>query len=200
MVRLILPWVFIVGLFCSPAIGQDGKVKDGKKSPSAGSIDIKSLSPGPVYGKVTSPPNDKSLVIQIPFKTPANNAGGNGQNPRGGMRKGNPAQGLVTRWKDLEVPVTPLTKYRFFEPPQAFDEKGNIIRYSTEELKKIKGDPKLPGFEGKPENVKSGDLVEVRLNRVKGEEGKETRLAATLVLVKGTYNLPGNMPMGKKKK
>jgi hypothetical protein len=51
--------------------------------------------------------------------------------------------------------------------PVEFDDKGKPKKYTADEIKALKGDnPKLPGYEGKLENLKVGMLVKVALGRV----------------------------------
>ncbi len=46
--------------------------------------------------------------------------------------------------------------------PNAFDDKGQLRKYTTEELKALKGkNTKLPGYEAKLEDLKAGMLVKL---------------------------------------
>jgi hypothetical protein len=50
------------------------------------------------------------------------------------------------------------------ELPEQFDEKGNIKKYTKEELKQLKGkDTNLPGYESSFEALRPGQLVQVTL-------------------------------------
>jgi hypothetical protein len=56
-------------------------------------------------------------------------------------------------------------KVRLAQPPDAFDDKGNIKKYTAKELKELKGPDNLPGFTGTLEDVKANQLVLVTLAR-----------------------------------
>ena len=47
-----------------------------------------------------------------------------------------PRESLYKFMKELEVPIKENTKFRFKEPIDAFDDKGNIKVYTPEDLKK----------------------------------------------------------------
>ena len=50
--------------------------------------------------------------------------------------------------------------------PQAFDDKGDIKKYTPAELKELKGkDANLAGYESTAENLKTGQVVQVILKR-----------------------------------
>src|SRR5437867_4229048 len=57
---------------------------------------------------------------------------------------------LVTKHYDVDVTAAPDAKVRIKNPPPRFDQKGNLLKYSADELKELKGDSpedkKLPGY------------------------------------------------------
>jgi hypothetical protein len=59
-------------------------------------------------------------------------------------------------------------KVRTFDPPANFDDKGNIKKYTREELKKLKGDDpdekKLAGYKSEFGEIRVGDVVQVTLS------------------------------------
>jgi hypothetical protein len=75
---------------------------------------------------------------------------------------------LKTDYKDITFHAAEDVKVRFDKPPAAFDEKGNVKKYTAEELKELKGkDTKLPGYEGSVEKLTVGMPVKITLVRRK---------------------------------
>jgi hypothetical protein len=65
---------------------------------------------------------------------------------------------------NVDFQVAEDVKVRTAQPPVAFDDKGNIKKYTREELKELKGkDPSLPGYESSPDALKVGQVVQVTL-------------------------------------
>jgi hypothetical protein len=79
----------------------------------------------------------------------------------------NPGQSpfnVVTDTKDVTFHAAENMKVRFANPPTVFDEKGNIKKYTPEELKDLKGkgdDAKLPGYEGSVDKLTANSIVRV---------------------------------------
>jgi hypothetical protein len=79
----------------------------------------------------------------------------------------------------LELPIADDVKVARVTLPIEYDDKGNVIEYKPEDLKKKK-DPNMPGFTTSFEDVKVGQIVNVYLRRQKPadknkdkEEGKD---------------------------
>jgi hypothetical protein len=71
---------------------------------------------------------------------------------------------VVTHYQDVEFQAEEAVKVRTLELPDQFDEKGNIKRYTREELRQLKGkDTHLPGYESAFESLKEGQLVQLTL-------------------------------------
>ena len=71
---------------------------------------------------------------------------------------------VVTRYQDVEFQAEENVKVRTMELPEQFDEKGNIKKYTKEELKELKGkDTHLPGYESTFEGLRAGQLIQVTL-------------------------------------
>ena len=71
---------------------------------------------------------------------------------------------VVNRTQDIEFQAEENVKVRTMELPEQFDEKGNIKKYTREELKQLKGkDTHLPGYESAFEGLRAGQLVQVTL-------------------------------------
>jgi len=165
------------------ALGQDAKKN---KTPPIDRIDISKVTGSTIIGKVASEPTEKSIIIQI-HNPKANN------NPPANKGKNAPT---ATEWKELEVPIKESTKFRFKEPIEAFDDKGNIKVYTPQDLKKLKGsNPNLPGYEAKSENIIPGHLVTISLAK------QDNKPYASMIMVTGKdgSTKPDNKPGPKKK-
>jgi len=87
--------------------------------------------------------------------------------------------------RDIDFQAADDMKVRCMFPPPAFDEKGNFKKYTAKELKELKGDSNLPGYEAAMDALKPGQTVKVYLAKAKanapakpkakekGEKGKE---------------------------
>jgi hypothetical protein len=66
-------------------------------------------------------------------------------------------------------------KVRLLQLPAAYDDKGNLKKYTAKELKELKGPDNLPGYTGTLEDVKTNQLVLVSLARkpIKAGDKKE---------------------------
>lgn len=163
-------------------LGQDAK----KNKTPTDRIDLSKVTTSTINGKVASEPTEKSIIVQIQFPKANNNLPANkGKNAPTG-----------TDWKELEVPIKENTKFRFKEPIEAFDDKGNIKVYSQQDLKKLKGsNPELPGYEAKSDNIIPGHLVTITLGK------QDNKLYAKMIMVTGKdgSTKPDNKPAPKKK-
>ncbi len=77
----------------------------------------------------------------------------------------------------VDIPAVPADdmKVRLAQPPDAFDDKGNIKRYTAKELKELRGPEGLPGYAGTLDDVKSKQIVIAYLARkpVKPKDPKD---------------------------
>ena len=72
---------------------------------------------------------------------------------------------VVNDYKDFELPVSDKVVVRKLNLGLEYDNEGNIIQRTKEEIAKLKGkDPKVPGFAAKLEDLKTGQLVHLYLN------------------------------------
>jgi hypothetical protein len=76
----------------------------------------------------------------------------------------------------LDIVASEDVQVRVKEPPTSFDEKGNIIKPTAEELKKLKGDPNLPGYLASFEALRPGQIVTVALARKASATGIDLTL------------------------
>lgn len=74
---------------------------------------------------------------------------------------------VVTVHTDFQLEAGDNIPVRVLHPPAKFDEKGNIKKYSSAELKQLKGDRKdLPGYPVDYNSLKTGQAVLVYMSRV----------------------------------
>lgn len=113
---------------------------------------------------------------------------------------------VVTEWVEVEIPIIETTKIRTKTPLEVYDDKGNIKKYTPEELKKLKGsNPALPGYEVKLDELTSGAVVEVTLNKSpanKDDKKDDDKVFATMIMVIGkdaTFKPPVDNSKTKKK-
>jgi len=86
----------------------------------------------------------------------------------------------TTKMEDVELLMKDDVKIRQMNPPESFDDKGNKKKYSTKELKDLKGDDaKSPGYPAEYSDLVSQSIVTLTLmNKPKkaGVSGKATGL------------------------
>jgi hypothetical protein len=134
---------------------------------------------------------------------------GSGQNP----------YRLVNDHKDIDIHLADDVKYRRAELPLKYDDKGMIAKYTKEEEKELKGDPKLPGYEAKAEDVTKGAVIKVTLaykkvetadkeepekdkekEKDKDKEKTTKKLMATMILIEKDGDKPTSSDTRKKPK
>ena len=67
----------------------------------------------------------------------------------------------------MEFAGTDDVQVRRESPPPLYDDKGNLRKPTDKELKDLKGDPKLPGYQAEFTDLKQGDYVKVTLVKKK---------------------------------
>jgi len=103
---------------------------------------------------------------------------------------------LKTETKDITFHAAEDVKVRFTNPPSAFDEKGNVKKYTPEELKELKGkDTNLPGYQGSVEKLSTGMTVKVTTKKAPPKKDadkdkddakpEEHKTVVTLIVVQG---------------
>jgi hypothetical protein len=76
--------------------------------------------------------------------------------------------------KDLDFQAADDMKVRIMYPPPAFDEKGNLKKYTAKELRELKGnDSTLPGYAAEMDALKSGQIVTVYLAKQQPKKKKD---------------------------
>lgn len=107
-----------------------------------------------------------------------------------GNGKGGQGAGLfkeVKDYKDVNIDLDDSVVFRSSFLPSVFDDMGNIKKYNAEEMKELKGDPRLPGYKAAGSDLKAGQKVTVTLAK-----NKETdlKLRGTMVLITEQSNEP----------
>lgn len=70
---------------------------------------------------------------------------------------------MVTKKKDVDVQLGHELQVRVKDPPQEFDEKGQVKKYTSEELKKLKGPGNYWGYPSDVGNLRPGAVVQAFL-------------------------------------
>ncbi len=206
--------------------GQDGNKN--KSNETFSKANISKIQGTHFTARVSLDPNSKAITVQIPNQKvvnkndndnnknddnnnkPKNSKSKNGQN-QAAQAQAKQIQMLksmkvVTEWVEVEIPIKETTKIRTKTPLQVYDDKGNIKKYSPEELKTLKGsNPNLPGYEVKVDELTPGAVVEVTLNKSPGnkdDKKDDDKVFATMIMVIGkdaTFKLPVDNSKTKKK-
>ena len=206
--------------------GQDGNKN--KSNETFSKANISKIQATHFTARVSLDPNSKSITVQIPNQKvvnkndndnnknddnnnkPKNSKSKNGQN-QAAQAQAKQIQMLksmkvVTEWVEVEIPIKETTKIRTKTPLQVYDDKGNIKKYSPEELKTLKGsNPALPGYEVKIDELTPGAVVEVTLNKSpanKDDKKDDDKVFATMIMVIGkdaTLKPPVDNSKNKKK-
>jgi hypothetical protein len=76
--------------------------------------------------------------------------------------------------KDVELRLADEARVRTLAPPEQFDDKGNVKKWTREELKELKGpDPRVPGYKADRDSIEKGRTVLVQLARAPQEPAKK---------------------------
>jgi hypothetical protein len=206
--------------------GQDGNKN--KSNETFSKANISKIQGTHFTARVSLDPNSKSITVQIPNQKIVNkNDNDNNKNDdnnnkpknsksKNGQNQASQAQAkqiqmlksmkVATEWVEVEIPIKETTKIRTKTPLQVYDDKGNIKKYSPEELKTLKGtNPNLPGYEVKIDELTPGAVIEVTLNRSPGKKDDkkdDDKVFATMIMVIGkdaTFKPPVDNSKNKKK-
>jgi hypothetical protein len=133
--------------------------QDKDKSKSETKLDLSRLTQ--IKGKLENAGGEKGhLVLSIPYFEP--------------QRRGRPV--LKHRNVDLTPAEDMIVRTNFV--PVEFDEKGKPRKRTQKELKELKGDPKLPGYQADASALKRGQEVTCYLETPK-KTGKKDEDALT---------------------
>lgn len=80
--------------------------------------------------------------------------------------------------KEVPLQSAENVQVRSKQPPLAFDDKGNPRKYTDKELKEMKGEGNLPGYQSDWDQLRTGQLVTITVARKKdaapaGGKGKD---------------------------
>ena len=206
--------------------GQDGNKN--KSNETFSKANISKIQATHFTARVSLDPNSKAITVQIPNQKIVNkNDNDNNKNddnnnkPKNSKSKNGQNQAVqaqakqiqmlksmkvATEWVEVEIPIKETTKIRTKTPLQVYDDKGNIKKYSPEELKTLKGsNPALPGYEVKLDELTPGAVIEVTLNKSPGkndDKKDDDKVFATMIMVIGkdaTFKPPVDNSKTKKK-
>jgi hypothetical protein len=132
---------------------------------------------------------------------------------------------LASGYKEFSMETVDNFLVRRLNPPFEYDDKGNIKKYTKEELDKMKGkDKNVVGYEAKVEDLQAGQIVRVYPAKPKAkpkddnapkadknDDNNKDKIAADmppdppqvrliLILADADANVPDNPPPKKKKK
>ncbi len=180
MRRILSYGLVLLGLACLPALSRGDDKNNKKPDLSAASF----TKAGEVAGVLQSADKD-SITLRLSGVTLQS----------GGYGKGVQAK---ENHQDLKFELTPDCKVRVAHLPPLTDDKGKPKKRTPEEIQKLKGAGKLPGYAAEISDLKSNQIVEVQLSKIKGA-GPEGKSYVSLILIKGEINTPAK-PDGKKDK
>lgn len=184
-VRLALLAVLMASL-AGVTQGQDAKKKDAKGAYAT--VEGKTLGNGVFTGVVKDPPEgDRVVIRQLPGPAapqPASTGRGKGKGKAaaGGMARSNPMEYAFTVGTGASVVFRVL--------PEAFNDKGEIMRPTPDQLQKLKSG----GIPGKLEQVRTGMVL--RLTQAGGKVNRVEVLSE----VDQPLSKQGKGPMAPKKK
>jgi len=78
----------------------------------------------------------------------------------------------TTENKEIELQTIDEVKVRTANPPERFDEKGQVKRYTAQELRELKGTDRHPGYPAEFGDLHEGQIVTVTLVRKKDAPGQ----------------------------
>lgn len=90
-----------------------------------------------------------------------------------------PVPQISNQRTDYQLTLATDAKVRVMKAPTKYDDKGNPQRYSSDELKKLKGDTteeqRLVGYKSDLDNLHDGDLVQVTLATAKPDRSDKEK-------------------------
>lgn len=217
--------LLVVGLLAGPLDGADkdkkGKAK-GTGTPATAGEYTALLQMGKVTGKlldVPSPGQTFGFEVDVPSLQPVQGGGNQAYRPRvnprggrGGRRPGQqvrprlPQVRVTTTHKDFDLHVSDEVKVRFLELPVMYDDKGELKKFTSQELRELKGtgaEARLPGYRATPDDLKAGQVVQIYLHRKKSNDRTDPSDAmevTTVIIVKDSDGTGGRPAQGKKNK
>jgi hypothetical protein len=151
--------VAVLSLTLGAALAADKKdeKKDDKKPAAPASTDYTSL--GEINVTLASSPDEKGGSISI--KVPPSAA----QMLRAARGKGKDGKDAA---QDMSLDTTSDAKVRRMHLPPKINDKGVKVQYTEKELRELKGDTTLRGYEANFKDLQAGMTVTVHLVKMKG--------------------------------
>jgi hypothetical protein len=173
VLALLLPTV--------PAADKDKMAGDKKEAAS------KMIAAGEIQGRVVNVEGTRkvfTMELTVAYQVPNVGAMNNMANIRLQMAQARDRQTLLNlqvqllqaqaqmyqvekKSHNVDIEASDDIQVRLKDPPVTFDEKGNVKKYTKKELKEMKGDPKLPGYAGDFDSLKTDQIVTVKLAKMK---------------------------------
>jgi hypothetical protein len=75
--------------------------------------------------------------------------------------------------KDIDLRAAEDMKVRTMKPPLEYDDKGNVKKYTAQELKELRGKGNLPGYTADFDSLREGQIVKVYLAKPKAKPKKK---------------------------
>jgi hypothetical protein len=174
-------------LFVLPVRADDKKADPAKMPADKKEATDKMIAAGEITGKLLNvEPNKKAFTVQVTVKLPVPNPGAmqNLMNLQMQLSRPMPAaqrmqlmmqlqqqQANLVQIKQenqsIDIDSTDDIKVRIPNPPVEFDEKGKPKVYTKDQLKEMKGDPKLPGYQADFDSLHPDQVVTVYLVKKK---------------------------------
>ncbi len=205
-VGLILSLLIGQALVERPVRSQDSRQKDGVQKgegkKKAATKDLPPLIAGSTLGAgtflglaVDTPMSGRLLLVDPPVAASAPPPAASTKGLTAAQRKAVQAarQKALAQFKEqknkprnqYEFQVPEDAVIRFIPLPEPYDDKGNIVKPSKEELEKMRGSNKnLPGFSGRLDQIKAGQIIRVDQT----SDGKTATVK--MVVVVGDSNAP----------
>jgi hypothetical protein len=185
VVALLLPVLFVVGPLRGADKKPDGKDKDATETSE------KMIKAGVLVGKVAAVYEDrKALRLVVTYTQPRLNPGAavglaqaQARMQQAAARRDRAAMQsaqleiarhqatmytMEKKTKDVEVTGIDEVVVRNNQPPEQFDDKGKVKKYTKKELDELKGpDHKLPGYKAEFGEIQTEQYVQVTLVRKK---------------------------------
>jgi len=218
--RRTLAWTGLLALAVLLPVHADDKKPDaGKMAGDKKEATNKLIAAGEVTGKVVNVesakktftiqfpvqyavpnPNTPSIMLQIAQQQQQMAASRNVQDAQSHAIEIAKLQSQLIQAKtenvSWDIVLTDDGKVRVTDPPPTFDDKGNPKKYTREELKQLKGDPKLPGYAAEFDDLRQEQVVTVSLARKKEtkpkgkDELEENKYLATMVVIQPAPPVP----------
>jgi hypothetical protein len=163
----MLRFIRTLALLAAAGLAANVVADDKPGAKDKGGDEAKMVPAGQVTGVLMSPGSDKGdLVVRVPY---------NYLEPTLWGRR--ITYSVRQAHRDYELKPADDMKVRLANPPAAFDEKGKPKRYTAKELKELKGEGNLPGYQAGLESLRANQVVTVYLSAKKRaappKKGKE---------------------------